>query len=84
MAITETILVLAEEIQKKYYPEIELTSLPPFYNHPDYIRVLGNSIQEAIEGKIGNIYSFYHGVPERHIRKSDVTKSHCKMDEVLF
>src|SRR5690606_3264284 len=22
----------------------------------------------------------YHGVPERHIRKSDVTKSHCKID----
>ena len=29
MATTETILVLAEQIQKKYYPEIELTSLPP-------------------------------------------------------
>ena len=23
----------------------------------------------------------YHGVPERHIRKSDVTKSHCKIDK---
>lgn len=81
MATTETILVLAEEIQKKYYPEIELTSLPPFYNHPDYIRVLGNSIQEAIEGKNWEHLLFsYHGVPERHIRKSDVTKSHCKMD----
>ena len=22
----------------------------------------------------------YHGVPERHIRKSDITKSHCKID----
>jgi ferrochelatase len=22
----------------------------------------------------------YHGVPERHIRKTDITKSHCKID----
>ena len=22
----------------------------------------------------------YHGIPERHIRKSDITKSHCKVD----
>ena len=23
----------------------------------------------------------YHGIPERHIRKSDITKSHCKIDK---
>ena len=45
MATTETILVLAEELQQKDFPKMKLTALPPFYNHPDYIRVLGNSIQ---------------------------------------
>lgn len=81
MATTETILVLAEQLQKAHFPEMELTSLPPFYNHPDYIRALGNSIQEALQGKDWEHLLFsYHGVPERHIRKSDVTKSHCKMD----
>ena len=81
MATTETILVLAEKLQKKYFPEIQLTSLPSFYNHPDYIRILGNSIQEKLQGTNWEHLLFsYHGVPERHIRKSDVTKSHCKMD----
>jgi len=81
MATTETILVLAEQLQKVHFPEMELTALPPFYNHPDYIRVLANSIQEALQGKNWEHLLFsYHGVPERHIRKSDVTKSHCKMD----
>jgi ferrochelatase len=81
MATTETILVLAEKLQKEYFPEIQLTSLPSFYNHPDYIRVLGNSIQEKLQGTNWEHLLFsYHGVPERHIRKSDVTKSHCKMD----
>ena len=42
MATTETILVLAEQIQNEFFPDLELTSLPPFYNHPDYIKVLGN------------------------------------------
>jgi len=81
MATTETILVLAEELREKYFPQMEFTSLPAFYNHPDYIRVLGNSIQEALQGKNWEHILFsYHGVPNRHIRKSDVTKSHCKMD----
>lgn len=81
MATTETILVLAEQLQKEHFPEMELVSLPPFYNHSDYIRVLANSIQEELQGKNWEHLLFsYHGVPERHIRKSDVTKSHCKMD----
>ena len=81
MATTETILVLAEEIRAKHFPEMEFTSLPPFYNHPDYVRVLSNSIQEYLKDKNWEHLLFsYHGVPERHIRKSDITKSHCKMD----
>jgi ferrochelatase len=81
MATTETILVLAEEIRSQYFPQMEFTSLPPFYNHPDYIRVLANSIQEYLKGKNWEHLLFsYHGVPNRHIRKSDITKSHCKMD----
>ncbi len=81
MATTETILVLANKLQKEFFPEMQLTSLPSFYNHPDYIRVLGNSIQEELQGKDWEHLLFsYHGVPERHIRKSDITNSHCKMD----
>ena len=82
MATTETILVLAEEIRAKYFPEMEFTSLPSFYNHPDYVRVLANSIQEFLKDKNWEHLLFsYHGVPNRHIRKSDITKSHCKMNE---
>ena len=33
MATTETILLLAEEIRSKHFPQMEFTSLPPFYNH---------------------------------------------------
>ncbi len=81
MATTETILVLAEELRKKHFPEMEFTTVPPFYNHPDYIRVLANSISEKLKGvEFEHLLFSYHGVPERHIRKSDITGSHCKID----
>ena len=81
MATTETILVLAEELREKHFPQMEFTSLPSFYDHPDYIRVLGNSIQENLQDKNWEHILFsYHGIPNRHIRKSDVTQSHCKID----
>lgn len=81
MATTETILVLAESLRQKDFPQIQFTTLPSFYKHPDYIRVLSQSIEESLKGKEWEHLLFsYHGVPERHIRKSDITKSHCKID----
>lgn len=81
MATTETIIVLAEEIRKEHYPDMRFTILPPFYNHPDYITVLARSIAEKLdEIEYEHLLFSYHGVPKRHIRKSDITKSHCKMD----
>lgn len=81
MATTETILVLAEKIRKEKFPDMEFTILPAFYNQPDYIRDLSTSIGNALkEFKHDYLLFSYHGVPERHIRKSDITKSHCKLD----
>jgi len=81
MATTETITVLAEELRQEYFPNLKIESVPAFYNKPDYIEVLSNSIKKYLEGNnYEHLLFSYHGVPERHIRKSDVTKSHCKID----
>lgn len=81
MATTETIVVLAEEIRKEHFPELTITDFPAFYNRKDYIEVLSNSIKNHLEGvDFDHLLFSYHGVPERHIRKSDVTKSHCQID----
>ncbi|MEY8849376.1 ferrochelatase [Psychroserpens sp. XS_ASV72] len=81
MATTETILVLAERIRKEHFPEMIMQDLKPFYNDSDYIKVLSNSIAKHLDGKqYEHLLFSYHGVPERHIRKSDVTNSHCKID----
>ncbi len=81
MATTETIVVLANKIVKKQFPHIKITDLPAFYNNTSYIKALSNSIQKHLEvEKPDHLLFSYHGVPERHIKKSDITKSHCKID----
>lgn len=81
MATTETILVLAEELRSEFFSTMKIKSIPAFYNKPEYIKALSNSINEYLKDKdYDHLLFSYHGVPERHIRKSDITKSHCKID----
>ena len=81
MATTETITVLADKLQKEHFPNVKLSSVPAFYNKEDYIDVLSKSIQKQIKDlDYEHLLFSYHGVPERHIRKQDITKSHCTID----
>ena len=81
MATTETIVVLAEKIKKEKFPTMKLEIIPAFYNKKDYIKNLADSIRDSLQNfKSDYILFSYHGVPERHIRKSDVTKSHCQIN----
>lgn len=82
MASTKTIIVLAEELRKKEFPEMKITYINSFYNKKDYIQNLADSIRKHLEGfEYDHLLFSYHGIPERHIRKTDVTKSHCKMND---
>jgi ferrochelatase len=81
MASTTTILVLAEELRAKHFPNMKFTNVPAFYNKPGYIEALANSIKKHLEGfEYDHLLFSYHGIPKRHIRKTDVTKSHCTID----
>jgi protoporphyrin/coproporphyrin ferrochelatase len=81
MASTTTIWALADELVKKDFPNMKLTKIPAFYNKPDYIKVLAESIKKHLEGfEYDHLLFSYHGIPKRHIRKTDVTKKHCAID----
>ncbi|MBE15309.1 MAG: ferrochelatase [Dokdonia sp.] len=81
MATTETINVLAESLRAQHFPKMKITNVPAFYKKDEYIKVLSHSIKEHLEDSgYEHLLFSYHGVPERHIRKSDVTKIHCKID----
>ena len=82
MATTDTILVLAEKLRVEFYPQMKFQHIPAFYHKKDYIKVLGDNIKNYLEGKEWDKILFsYHGIPERHVRKSDITKSHCKPND---
>jgi protoporphyrin/coproporphyrin ferrochelatase len=81
MASTTTILVLAEELRAKHFPEMKFKTVPAFYNKPDYIKVLAENIKKQLgDYDYDHLLFSYHGIPKRHIRKTDITKSHCKID----
>ncbi len=61
--------------QKKY--SFKLTFIKPFYNDPDYINALSQSIKPYVEKEYDHLLFSYHGIPERHIKKSDITGCHC-------
>lgn len=81
MATTETIDVKVDELVAEYFPQVTITRTPAFYKRKDYIKALSDSIAERLDGlDYEHILFSYHGVPERHIRKSDITNGNCKMN----
>ncbi len=77
MSSYETAVEHAKTVhQKEKYP-FRISIVPPFYNHPDYITALAESIRPYLDGRKNHLLFSYHSIPERHIIKSDVTGSHC-------
>lgn len=81
MSSYETVVVKAMEVQQELFPNIKLTTMPAFYKNSEYIKVLSESIAEGLKDfEYDHVLFSYHGIPERHIKKSDPTKFHCKID----
>jgi len=70
MSSTETVADKVLEIQKKKYKDTKINFLKAFYNHPDYIKVLGDSIKEKLPENFDKLLFSYHGIPERHDNKA--------------
>ncbi|MEI7808060.1 MAG: ferrochelatase [Verrucomicrobiota bacterium] len=76
MSSYETAVVRVEEVAKKLAPGIKITVQPPYYDHPDYIAALVASAKDYLKDYDHLLFS-YHGIPERHLLKSDPTGGHC-------
>ncbi len=77
MSSYETAVEYAKEIHKQNNYSFKLTIVEPYYNNNDYINALVESIKPYINKNYDKIVFSYHGIPERHVRKSDTTKNHC-------
>lgn len=78
MSSYETVLEKARRILAARHPNIRHTAMAPFYEDEDYIEALYTSARPWIEQKPHDLILFsFHGIPERHLRKSDPSKKHC-------
>ena len=77
MSSFETAVDYAKEVHTKNKYPFKLSFLKPFYNQDAYIDALAENIRPYLNTEHDHILFSYHGVPGRHIRKSDVTKCHC-------
>ena len=77
MSTTLTTQRKVEEINNKKKLGLELKFVSPFYNQDQYISSLTSKIKPFLNYKIDYLLFSYHGIPERHILKTDPTGSHC-------
>lgn len=77
MSSYETAVVQVQELYNKGQYPFELNIVKPYYNHPQYIDVLAKTIEPYIKKPYDHLLFSYHGVPKRHITKSDITGGHC-------
>jgi len=77
MSTVETAVVDARAALVALAPRVRLSVLPPFFDHPRYIAALVESARPHLEGGYDQLLFSYHGLPERHLRKTDPTGKHC-------
>src|SRR6185312_15583746 len=81
MSSYETAVEYAKKIHHKKKYSFKLSFVEPFYSDPDYLNALAEHMKPFLSQPYDLILFSYHGIPERHIRKSDVTGCHCLQAE---
>lgn len=77
MATYETVEVKTREVAVILDKNIKLHFLPPFYQDDFYIEALTASAKNHLDWDFDHLLFSIHGIPERHITKSDPTGDHC-------
>ena len=77
MSSYETAVEHVKKTHKKKGYRFKLSFVDPYYNDPGYITALSERMRPYLADDFDHMLFSYHGVPERHIRKSDITGRHC-------
>lgn len=77
MSSYETAYLYVIEKIKALNPTVKFKVLQPFYDETQYISALSDSIAPHLEKPFDHLLFSYHGLPVRHLKKSDPTKKHC-------
>lgn len=77
MSSYETAVEYAKEQHRKGGYKFRITTLKPYYDDDTYLDALCESMKPYLEQEYDHVLFSYHGVPERHIYKGDITGRHC-------
>lgn len=77
MSSYETAVVRVQEVAGKLAPQMKITVQPPYGDAPDYIAAMVATAADYLKQDYDHLLFSFHGVPERQIKKSDPTGSHC-------
>ena len=78
---TTTAIAEAQQCIKKHNLELTLNIVQPFYANPIYIQALAKSAEAELQQDFDHLLLSFHGLPERHLKKTDPTGSHCLSDK---
>lgn len=77
MSSFETAVEHVREAYQRGRFGFSLSFLRPFYAEPEYIRALAVSMRPWLDQGFDHVLFSFHGVPERHIHKGDISGNHC-------
>ncbi|WP_457654333.1 ferrochelatase [Rhodocaloribacter sp.] len=77
MATVQTVVDQTRAALEAAGTDARLKVMPPFYADPAYLEALAESAAESLRWDYDHLLFSYHGVPERHVRKTDPTGAHC-------
>lgn len=77
MSSYETAVEQVKDLHKSKNYSSTLQIVPAFYDHDDYIHAMSESIRPYLDQDYDHILFSYHGIPERHVKKTDCTGIHC-------
>ena len=77
MSSYETAVVRVHEVAAQLAPKMKVTVQPPYGDMPELITAMTAVAAEYLQQGYDHLLFSFHGIPERHLRKSDPTHSHC-------
>ena len=77
MSSYETAVVRVQQVARKLAPDMKIVVQPPYGDAPDYVAALAASAANHLEAGYDHLLFSFHGIPERHLRRSDPAGGHC-------
>jgi ferrochelatase len=73
---------IARRLESELGQKMRLRSVSPFYSHPEFLAAnLAVHKETLSEKQFDHMLFTFHGLPERHIQRTDLTANHCLKNE---